>query len=154
MRPAIVTHQSPFPNFVIDPHVGTFAAMSEVATKARVLVIDDEQEHAQVMCEALQRQGYRCDVSHNLSEADARLEKKSYDVIVTDLVMEGKREGLDVLRRAKSLQPPPQVILVSAHGDIPIAVQAMNEGAWGFIEKPLDLNHFRLQVTAPLNRRC
>jgi DNA-binding NtrC family response regulator len=114
--------------------------------KATVLVVDDEQDHAQVMCEALQRQGHRCDVTYNLAEAEARLKQKSYDVIVTDLVMDGKRDGLEVLRKAKSLTPPPQVILVSAHGDIPIAVQAMNEGAYGFIEKPLDLNHFRAQV--------
>ena len=100
----------------------------------------------QVMCEALDRQGHRCDVTYNLAEAEARLKQKSYDVIVTDLVMDGKRDGLEVLRKAKSLVPPPQVILVSAHGDIPIAVQAMNEGAFGFIEKPLDLNHFRAQV--------
>ena len=114
--------------------------------KATVLVVDDEQDHAQVMCEALQRQGHRCDVTFNLAEAEARLKQKSYDVIVTDLVMDGKRDGLEVLRKAKTLTPPPQVILVSAHGDIPIAVQAMNEGAYGFIEKPLDLNHFRAQV--------
>ncbi len=114
--------------------------------KATVLVVDDEQDHAQVMCEALERQGHRCDVTYNLAEAEARLKQKSYDVIVTDLVMDGKRDGLEVLRKAKSLIPPPQVILVSAHGDIPIAVQAMNEGAYGFIEKPLDLNHFRAQV--------
>jgi DNA-binding NtrC family response regulator len=114
--------------------------------KATVLVVDDEQDHAQVMCEALDRQGHRCDVTYNLAEAEARLKQKSYDVIVTDLVMDGKRDGLEVLRKAKSLVPPPQVILVSAHGDIPIAVQAMNEGAFGFIEKPLDLNHFRAQV--------
>jgi DNA-binding NtrC family response regulator len=114
--------------------------------KATVLVVDDEQDHAQVMCEALQRQGHRCDVTYNLAEAEAKLKQKNYDVIVTDLVMDGKRDGLEVLRKAKSLVPPPQVILVSAHGDIPIAVQAMNEGAFGFIEKPLDLNHFRAQV--------
>jgi DNA-binding NtrC family response regulator len=114
--------------------------------KATVLVVDDEQDHAQVMCEALQRQGHRCDVTYNLAEAEAKLKQKNYDVIVTDLVMDGKRDGLEVLRKAKSLVPPPQVILVSAHGDIPIAVQAMNEGAYGFIEKPLDLNHFRAQV--------
>jgi two-component system response regulator HydG len=121
--------------------------MSENETpKAAVLVVDDEQDHAQVMCEALQRQGHRCDVTYNLGEAEARLKQKSYNVIVTDLVMDGKRDGLEVLRKAKTLIPPPQVILVSAHGDIPIAVQAMNEGAYGFIEKPLDLNHFRAQV--------
>jgi DNA-binding NtrC family response regulator len=114
--------------------------------KAIVLVVDDEQDHAQVMCEALERQGHRCDVTYNLAEAEGRLKQKSYDVIVTDLMMDGRRDGLEVLRKAKALTPPPQVILVSAHGDIPIAVQAMNEGAFGFIEKPLDLNHFRAQV--------
>jgi len=120
--------------------------------KAAVLVVDDERDHAQVMCEALQRQGHRCDVTFNLAEAESRLKQKSYDVIVTDLVMDGKRDGLEVLRKAKSLTPPPQVILVSAHGDIPIAVQAMNEGAYGFIEKPLDLNHFRAQVNRAAER--
>src|SRR5208283_4007586 len=98
--------------------------------KAQVLVVDDEQDHAQVMSEALSRQGHRCDIAYNLAEAQAKMAKKSYDIIVTDLVMEGRRDGLEVLRLARELQPPPQVILVSAHGDIPIAVQAMNDGAY------------------------
>jgi DNA-binding NtrC family response regulator len=114
--------------------------------KANVLVVDDEQDHAQVMCEALQRQGHKCDLAYNLADAEARLKQKSYDVVVTDLMMEGKKEGMEVLARTRALTPPPQVIMVSAHGDIPIAVQAMNEGAFGFVEKPLDLNHFRVQV--------
>jgi two-component system response regulator HydG len=127
--------------------------MPEPASKkAFVLVVEDEQDHAQVMCEALQRQGHRCDISYNLAEAVARMEKRTYDVIVTDLMMEGKREGLEVLRKARELHPPPPVILVSAHGDIPIAVQAMNEGAYSFIEKPLDLNHFRAQVSRAAER--
>jgi DNA-binding NtrC family response regulator len=127
--------------------------MPETETpKSDILVIDDEKDHAQVMCEALTRQGHRCDVSYNLAEGEARLKQKTYDVIVTDLMMEGKREGLEVLKKAKTLMPQPQVILVSAHGDIPIAVQAMNDGAYGFIEKPLDLNHFRAQVNRAAER--
>ena len=93
-----------------------------------------------------ERQGHRCDVTYNLIEAEGKLKQRHYDVIVTDLVMEGKRDGIEVLRKSKGQIPAPQVILVSAHGDIPIAVEAMNEGAFGFIEKPLDLNHFRAQV--------
>ncbi len=129
-------------------------AMSEEEqiSKATVLVVDDERDHAQVMSEALERQGHRCDVVHSLAEAEVRLRQKSYDVIVTDLVMEGKRDGLEVLKKAKNLNPPPQVILVSAHGDIPLAVQAMNDGAYGFIEKPLDLSHFRAQVNRAAER--
>jgi len=127
--------------------------MSDQPTvKASVLIVDDERDHAQVMCEALDRLGHRCDLAYNLAEASARLARKSFDVVVTDLVMENRREGLDVLAVARALPQPPQVILVSAHGDIPIAVQAMNQGAYGFIEKPLDLNHFRAQVNRAAER--
>ncbi len=127
--------------------------MSEQSNfKAEVLIVDDEKEHAQVMSDALTRQGHRCDLAYSLSEAKEKLNKKSYDIIVTDLVMDGKRDGLEVLKLSKDLTPPPQVILVSAHGDIPIAVEAMNEGAYGFIEKPLDLSHFRAQVNRAAER--
>src|SRR5438094_7197853 len=114
--------------------------------KSNILVVDDEREHAQVMCEALTRLGHRCDVTYNLAEAQAKLAKKQYDVVVTDLVMEGRREGLEVMREALAKNPPPPVVLVTAHGDVPTAVQAMNDGAHSFIEKPLDLDYFRAQV--------
>src|SRR3954471_5327770 len=114
--------------------------------KGNILVVDDEREHAQVMCEALTRQGHKCDVTYNLPEAQAKLEKKKFDVIVTDMVMDGRRDGLEVLRLSKQVDPPPPVILVTAHSDIPTCKQALNEGAYDYIEKPLDLDHFRAQV--------
>jgi DNA-binding NtrC family response regulator len=115
-------------------------------TKSSILVVDDEEEHAQVMCEALARVGHQCDVTHSLEEATRRLAKRRYDVIVTDLVMEGRHDGLELLKVATELEPSPPVILVTAHGDVPTAVKAMNEGAYSFIEKPLDLEYFRAQV--------
>src|SRR5947209_796560 len=120
--------------------------------KSQILVVDDEREHAQVMCEALTRQGHKCEVTYNLPEAVGRLERRPYDVRVTDLVMEGRRDGLEVLKRTKGLDPAPPVILVTAHGDIPTAVQAMNEGAYSFIEKPLDLEYLRAQVNRAAER--
>jgi two-component system response regulator HydG len=113
---------------------------------ANILIVDDEREHAQVMCEALVRQGHRCDVTYSLAEAQAKLEKKQFDVIVTDMVMEGRRDGLEVLHLSKQFTPPPPLILVTAHSDIPTCKQALNEGAYDYIEKPLDLDHFRAQV--------
>ena len=103
-------------------------------TKATVLVVDDEEDHAQVMCEALTRQGHKCDVTYNLAEAKSKLDRKTYDVVVTDLMMDGRKDGLEVLAASKHQNPPPPVILVTAHGDIPTAVKAMNEGAHSFIE--------------------
>jgi two-component system response regulator HydG len=114
--------------------------------KSTILIVDDEREHAQVMCEALERLGHDCDVTYSLAEAEARLDKKRYDVVVTDLMMDGRRDGLELLHETLALNPPPPVILVTAHGDVPTAVQAMNEGAYSFIEKPLDLEYFRAQV--------
>src|SRR4051794_12445455 len=114
--------------------------------KANVLVVDDEREHAQVMCEALTRQGHKCDVTYNIPEAQARLDKKQFDVIVTDMGMDGRRDGLEILRLSKNYEPAPPVILVTAHSDIPTCKEALNEGAYDYIEKPLDLDHFRAQV--------
>src|SRR5439155_25374311 len=114
--------------------------------KSSILVVDDEREHAQVMCEALTRLGHKCDVTYNLAEAQTKLSRKPYDVVVTDLVMEGRREGLDVMREALAKNPPPPVVLVTAHADIPTCKQALHEGAYDFIEKPLDLDYFRAQV--------
>ncbi|HEY8666842.1 MAG TPA: sigma-54 dependent transcriptional regulator [Tepidisphaeraceae bacterium] len=127
--------------------------MSEQETiKSNILVIDDEREHAQVMCEALTRQGHKCDVTYSPEEAESRLNRKQYDVIVTDLVMEGRRAGLEVLKRSKELNPQPPVVLVTAHADIPTCKQALAEGAYDYIEKPLDLDYFRAQVMRAAER--
>src|SRR5215208_287616 len=99
--------------------------MASDSPKSTILVVDDEEDHAQVMCEALNRQGHKCDVTYNLAEAKARLDRRRYDVVVTDLMMDGRKDGLDVLSAAKRQTPAPPVILVTAHGDIPTAVQAM-----------------------------
>src|SRR5205814_5472179 len=79
-------------------------------------------------------------------EAKDKLHKKPYDVIVTDMVMEGRTDGLEVLDLSKQLDPRPPVILVTAHSDVPTCKRALNEGAYDYIEKPLDLDHFRAQV--------
>ena len=120
--------------------------------KAHVLVVDDEREHAEVMCEALSRIGHQCDVTYSLDEAESRLDRRRYDVIVTDLVMEGKRDGLEVLRKSKQLSPPPPVVLVTAHADIPTCKEALAQGAYDYIEKPLDLEYFRAQVNRAADR--
>src|SRR4051812_16668852 len=127
--------------------------MSETSVnKTNILIVDDEEEHAQVMCEALQRLGHRCDVSYNLAEARSRLGQRGYGVVVTDLMMDGRCDGMEVLRAAKQIDPPPPVLLVTAHADIPTCKQALSEGAYDYIEKPLDLDYFRAQVNRAAER--
>src|SRR3954470_10548621 len=104
------------------------------------------------MCEALQRLGHKCDVVYSAAEARQKLDRRNYDVVVTDLVMESQKSGMDVLHRAMQNDPPPPVILVTAHADIPTCKQALSEGAYSFIEKPLDLEYFRAQVNRAAER--
>jgi two-component system response regulator HydG len=113
---------------------------------SHILIVDDEREHAHAMAETLQRIGHACEAVYSLEEAAQLLTHKRYDVIVTDLVMRGKRDGLEVLELAKKQIPPPPVVLVTAHGTIKTYKEAKALGAYDFIEKPLDLENFRAQI--------
>ena len=110
---------------------------------AQVLIVDDEAEHATVMAEALRRRGHVCTIVNDLAAAKDELMHGQFDLIVTDLVMEGERDGLEVLAAARQHQPTAETIMVTAHGDVPTAKQAIKGGAYDFIEKPLDLDVFR-----------
>lgn len=113
---------------------------------ASILVVDDEPDHAEVMSESLARLGHKTEIANGLSDARSLLGKKRFDVIVTDLLMDGRRDGLEVLAASKHLSPAPPVVLVTALNDVPTSKQAMSEGAFDYITKPLDLDSFRLQV--------
>ena len=110
---------------------------------AQILVVDDEVDHAEVMAEALRRMGHVCTIVHGLKDAEEELKHGQFDLIVTDLVMEGQEDGLKVLAEARRLQPQAETILVTAHGDVPTCKTALKQGAYDFIEKPLDLDTFR-----------
>ena len=111
--------------------------------RAQVLIVDDEVEHAEVMADALRKPGHVCTIVNSLESAREELLHGSFDVVVTDLVMESQASGLEVLACCQEHQPDAETILVTAHGDVPTAKAALKGGAYDFIEKPLDLVVFR-----------
>ena len=110
---------------------------------AQILIVDDEVEHADVMADALRKPGHVCTIVYDLAGAEEELRHGTFDVIVTDLVMEDQTTGLKVLALAKEHQTDAETIMVTAHGDVPTAKAALKGGAYDFIEKPLDLEVFR-----------
>ena len=115
--------------------------MSEL--HAQILIVDDEPDHAEVMAESLRRLGHVCTIIDGFEAAKDELTMGSFDVIVTDMVMEEEQSGLKVLELANEHQETAATIVVTAHGDVPTAKAALQGGAYDFIEKPLDLDVFR-----------
>jgi two-component system, NtrC family, response regulator AtoC len=103
----------------------------------RVLVVDDEQSLRKVLAATLQREGYEVTVCANGEEAIAALDRDGADVVVTDLVMP-RMDGLTLLRKVVARHPDVPVIVVTAHGRIDSAVEAMKAGAFDFLAKPFD----------------
>ena len=103
----------------------------------RVLVVDDEQSLRKVLAATLQREGYEVQVAADGEEALTALERDGADVVVTDLVMP-KMDGLSLLRKVVVSHPDVPVIVVTAHGKIDSAVEAMKAGAFDFVSKPFE----------------
>ncbi|HUT01059.1 MAG TPA: sigma-54 dependent transcriptional regulator [Phycisphaerae bacterium] len=114
---------------------------------ADILIVEDEEAHAEAIEEGLVRVGHRCTVANDLPTALARLQSRSFDIVVTDLVLGEEAEGgLAVLAEARRRLPGAKVILITAHSSVQTCRRALQEGAFDYVEKPLDLDEFRLVV--------
>jgi len=121
--------------------------MTDLANfKADILVVDDEVSHAEAVAEGLSRLKHNCQQVHSGTEAIARLEQQHFDVIVTDLVLGGEHDGLAVLAVARKRSPGTEVILITAHSSVATCRSALQDGAFDYIEKPLDLDELRAVV--------
>jgi two-component system response regulator HydG len=115
------------------------------AAPIKVLVIDDEAAHADAVADSLARVGYDCTIATTAHDGIAMLERDAFEVVVTDLRMKDGT-GLDVLAKAKELLPDAEVIVVTGHGTVQSAVDAMKQGAFNYLLKPLDLKQLRAVV--------
>ncbi len=115
-------------------------------TAAEVLVVEDEVSHAEAIEEGLSRMGHRCTVAHDGSTAIAMLSHRPFDIIVTDLMLGDGPNGLDVQHAAQRKAPGAKVILVTAHSSVDTCRKALQNGAFDYIEKPLNLDELRVVV--------
>jgi two-component system response regulator HydG len=108
----------------------------------RVLVVDDDEGHAQAVAESLERVGYDCTVVTSGRDALRLIEEQTFDIVLTDLVMDGVG-GLEVLAKAKREMPDAEVVILTGHDTTKSAVTAMQAGATTYLTKPLDINELR-----------
>jgi two-component system response regulator HydG len=108
----------------------------------RVLIVDNEAAHAEAVAESLKRVGYDCTVATSGTQGVRLIDREAFDLVITDLVMTDV-DGLQILAIAKEKLPDAEVILVTGHGTVPSAVTAMQQGAFNYLLKPLDLGQLR-----------
>lgn len=111
----------------------------------RVLIIDDEKPHAEVVSESLERIGFECTVVCNGKDGAKKIETETFDVVLTDLRM-ADVDGLAIVRKAKEELPEVEVIVITGHADIKTAVEAIKQGASNYLTKPLDMVELRTIV--------
>jgi DNA-binding NtrC family response regulator len=110
-----------------------------------LLLVEDKTELRAMLRKALERNGFCVEEAPDGSAAIQKLRAKRYQMVVTDLKMPGA-SGLEVLRESKEADSTIPVILLTAFGSVEEAVSAMKEGAFDFIQKPIDLDHLKLLV--------
>jgi DNA-binding NtrC family response regulator len=110
-----------------------------------LLLVEDKSELRAMLRKALERAGYLVDESPDGTAAIQKVRARRYLVVITDLKMPGA-SGLDVLRATKAADPTIPVLLLTAFGSVEEAVTAMKEGAFDFLQKPVDLDHLKLLV--------
>jgi two-component system response regulator HydG len=111
----------------------------------RVLVVDDDEPHAQAVAESLERVGYECTVATSGREGLRLIEEQDFDIVLTDLLMDDVG-GMDVLARAKRELPDAEVVILTGYNTAKAAVAALQAGAATYLTKPLDINELRVVV--------
>jgi DNA-binding NtrC family response regulator len=108
------------------------------------LIIDDDRNLLRILCDAVKTLDVEITAASDAESALSKMERRSFDLVITDLKMPGK-DGMAVLDASLKMNPAAPVIMVSAFGSIEAAVGAMKKGAYDFITKPFDTNEL-LQV--------
>jgi two-component system response regulator AtoC len=112
---------------------------------AKVLVVEDESNLRKVLAAMLRRAGYEVTIAEDGAQGLAEFEKNGADIVVTDLVMP-KLGGLELLKAVNAAQPDVPVIIITAHGTVDSAVEAIKLGAFDYITKPFDQSELQAVI--------
>ena len=115
-----------------------------------ILLIDDHEATRETLSEVLSDAGHAVDVAENKTRACQLIEKKKFDLVLTDLMLPDGT-GLEILELSKRLFPEMPVVMITGHGSIENAIEATRLGAYEYVTKPVDLNKLRVIVKNALH---
>ncbi len=116
-----------------------------------ILIIDDEKSIRKTLNEILSFEGYKIDEAADGEEGLKKFREKNYDLVLCDIKMP-KLDGIEFLERAKEINNETPIIIISGHGNIETAVEAVKKGAFDYISKPPDLNRMLITLRNAMER--
>ena len=119
---------------------------------ANILIIDDEKAIRKTLSEILSYEGYKIDEAADGEEGLKKFAEKTYDVVLCDIKMP-KLDGIEFLEKSKDINSEIPVIMISGHGNIDTAVEAVKKGAYDYISKPPDLNRLLITLRNAMDRQ-
>lgn len=118
---------------------------------ADILVIDDEKAIRKTLTEILSFEGYKIEEASDGEEGLKKFKEKSYDLVLCDIKMP-KLDGIEFLQKAGEANPDVPIIMISGHGNIETAVEAVKKGAFDYISKPPDLNRLLITIRNAMDK--
>ena len=118
----------------------------------KILLVEDKDSLRQMLATAIKKAGYRVDEAADGNAAAERIRKQPYQLVITDLRLP-TLSGLEILKIQKETDPTIPVLLMTAYGTIEEAVEAMKQGAFDFVPKPIDISHLLLLVKRAVEQR-
>ncbi|HMS69403.1 MAG: sigma-54 dependent transcriptional regulator [Saprospiraceae bacterium] len=118
---------------------------------ARILVVDDEHAIRKTLREILEFESYIVDDAGDGVECLAKVKQNSYDVIIIDVKMP-KLDGMEAIEKIQTINPDIPIVVISGHGNIDTAVEAVKKGAFDFLQKPMDLNRLLITIRNAMDK--
>ena len=115
----------------------------------RILIVDDEESQRRQLAGFLKKQGFSVTTAESGPEAISLCRDKSFEIALIDLKMPGM-DGIELLRKLKESSPEIQVIMMTAYGSVETAVEAMRLGAYHYVNKPVNLDELKLNISKAL----
>ncbi len=122
-----------------------------MAAAKKVLIVDDQRRIRATLRDILEFERYKVSEAVDGLDAVAQVKKEKFDVIIMDIKMP-KMDGLEALERIGALAPDTPTIMISGHGDIDTAVEAVKKGAFDYISKPPDLNRLLITIRNAMDK--
>ena len=120
--------------------------------KAKIMVVDDEESMCKFMQIMLEREGYKAIASQDSKIALERIKKEDYDLVIADLLMP-EMSGLELLSKAKSINPDLNFIMMTAFASVDTAVEALKNGAFDYITKPFQVDEIKIAIKKCLDQK-